>query len=273
MNFAKTLMRAASVALLAGAAVPAFAGYQVLDGWELLTPATDTKQIGRLNLVSGSALVQQEVNGSNQAFVGAKFSESGQIFSLTYTKENVVGAGDIGSPLLLGDFLTLSFTNVAGHVTALNAGGGFKYVFDSGIFTIAGTGGTYATGTIVGLGGNSSSTNVIGGVNGDSTVLGTVLNYLASPFDFKDNLGNSLQSAMAAGDVLFEAVTNNNTTNVVGFGACGFTTTGAGNQCISLNVASAGDAYLVKNIPEPGSLLLGGAALVGLGVVRRRRSK
>ncbi|WP_458232460.1 hypothetical protein [Roseateles sp. P5_E8] len=273
MTFAKKLMHAASVALLAGAAAPAFAAYQVLDGWELLTPVTDTKQIGRLNLVSGTATVNQEVDGTGNAFVNAKFTESGQIFSVTYTKENVVGAGDSGSPSFLGDFLTLSFTNVAGHVTALNPGGGFKYVFDSGNFAIAGTGGSYASGTIVGLGGNSSSTAVIGGINGDSTVLGTVLNYLKTPFDFKDSAGVSLQSEMAAGNVLFEAVTNNNTTGVIGAGACSFVTYGAGNGCVSLTVASAGDAYLVRKLPEPGSLLLGGLALVGLGFVRRRQSK
>lgn len=281
MKLSKIIPRLSAVVLAVAASVSANAGYVVLDGWELVTPgggggATDTKPIGRLNLVSGTSTVEQEINGSGNAFVGALFSESGLIFSISYTAENVVGAGDFGLPIGLPDDLTIEFKNVAGHVSALN-GTGFKYVFDSGTFSIAGLGGPYANGSIVGIGGNTAATAIIGGVNGDSTLLGNVLMSVPG-FDLKDNLGISLLPKLATGEVLFEAVTNNNVTSGVGnappptFGACSFAPKFGIDKCQTFSVASAGDAYLVK-VPEPGSLALVGLALVGVASLTRRNSK
>lgn len=272
MKFNHTLRAATAATVLATASLSASAGLVVLDGWQLVTPNINVSNIGRLNLVSGTATVLQEVNGSNNAFVNAKFSESGSIFSLSYTKENVVGAGDTGSPTSLGETLTLGFTNVLGHVTALNAGGGFKYVFDSGNVLLSGTSGNYASGSIVGIGGNLGSTTIVGGVNGDSTILAAIGAILNVSFDLRDSLGVSLKPDLLAGKVLFEAVTNNNITSSSGFGACGFTPFVAGDRCQTFSVASAGDAYLLRNVPEPGSIALLGLGLMGLGAMRRRKS-
>jgi hypothetical protein len=269
MNLKKTGQAVCAAALMIFASASASAGV-VLDGWQLVTPTGITTNIGRLNLVSGTSTVEQQVNGSGNAFVGAKFAEFGSIFSLSFTQENVVGAGDIGAPQLLSDSLTLAFTNVMGTVTALNAGGGFHYVFDSGSFVISGIGGNYASGSIVGLGGNASSTAIIGGFNGDSTVLAAISSILNLNFDMRDSSGVSLKPELASGNVLFEAVTNNNTTGVLGTGRCSF----AENAfCASVTVASAGDAYLIRQVPEPGSLALAGFALLGLGAARRRSRK
>ena len=270
MNF-KHVVRAAAAAALVAVSASASAGYVVLDGWQLNTPNTTVTNIGRLGLGGGGATVEQEVNGLGQAFVGAKFVESGSVFSVTYTPENVPGAGDNGGlSVISNELLTISFTNVAGKVIALNPGGGFKYQFTSGNFLMSGLGGTYAAGSIVGLGGNASSTAVIGGFNGDSTLLAYVAAFLKPTFDIKDSIGNSLKNDMTNGKVLFQAVTNNNTTGFLGTGACTFDAT---KTCSTVRVTSAGDAYLVRDIPEPASIALAGVALLGLGIARRRSAK
>ncbi len=255
----------ASLGLVAAVSTPAHA-LEVLDGWELETTTGSTDNIGRLNLVSGTATVEQEVDGTGNVFVGAAFAESGTIYSISYTEENVVGAGDTGAPQLLHTMLTISFFDVVGEVTALNATGGFEYTFTSGTFNISAAGGGTATGSIIGIGGNAASTDIVGGINGDSTILATILS-TTDIFNIYDSGGVLLNAGFASGAYLFEAVTNNNLTDLLGTGACTFD---AQATCLTFSVASAGDAYIVQ-VPEPATLGLIGLGLLGMGFAARKR--
>jgi hypothetical protein len=270
MSFKETGRAVCAAVSMALASASASASI-VLDDWQLFTPTGVTTHIGRLNLVGGTSTVEQQVDGTGNAFVGAEFSEFGAVFSVTFTPENAVGAGDSGGPSGLSDSLVLTFSNVMGTVTALNAGGGFHYVFDSGTFLMSGIGGNYASGSLVGSGGDATSTL---GFTGDSTMLERIASILNLNFDVRDNTGVSLKPDLATGNVLFEAMTHNTTTGTLGVGACTFRSDA---RCISRSVASAGEGYLARttsSVPEPASLALVGFGLLALRTARRgsRRS-
>jgi hypothetical protein len=263
----------AAAALTLGLSLPAEAGLVVLDAWQLQTAAGTTTNIGRLNLVSGSSTVYQEVNGAGDVFVGASFAETGVIYSISYTPNSVVGPLDVGAPVALTENLTITFSNVAGHVDSLLSGGGFHFLFDSGSFVITGdvNGGT-ASGSIVGLDGTVGSSLTATGVTGATTILGQILS--TSGITFRDSGGISLNSLLASGEILFEATTNNQITSASAVGACpAGTPFDAGDQCRTVLAASAGDAYLVRAVPEPSGVALAGLALGLLGFVSRRAKK
>jgi hypothetical protein len=273
--FHKKMLAAAAVSLTLGLGAASQAAAQtIIDGWTLVSPGTagTVEDIGRLNLVSGTATVEQEVGGGGNVFVGARFEESGSIFSISYTPENTVGAGDVGAPVGLNETLTISFTDVMGVVTSLLGGGGFEYNFTSGSFSLSGSAGLYATGSIIGIGGSAAATQIIGGVNGDSTILAQILNTFLG-LDILNGAGISLLPQLATGEVLFQVVTNNNVTSLLGGpGACSFD---AAAICQSFSVASAGDAYLTETllVPEPGALSLAALGLLSIGMASRRRKQ
>lgn len=287
-----TALRAlAAAAVMACVSAPAMAAYQVLDGWQITipgfahgSPVTNTyTNIGHLVLGGGSANVTQQLNGSGNAYVGAQFTETGSINTVTYITENVVGNGDFGpqhffgvGPDLKPYELDLAFSNVAGYVDSL-IGSGFHYTFTSGSFSliavVGGVSTTVSTGSIIGLGGDTSTTNVIGGTTGSSTVLAKVANQLFG-FDVADSTGTSLAAGFASGAYLFQATTTN-TVNAISpvVGGCTFDGGKTFGPCVSLQVTSEGALNVVKKLPEPGSLALIGLALAGAGAVRRRKTQ
>ena len=254
---------------LAVAALPAFAApaqSAVLDAWQLVINGNTYDDIGRLSLTAGSAQIQQET----PIAVGARFTEAGFIFSISYVQDNVVGAGDttiFPSAFAPNDALELVFTNVTGQVTSVGPGLGFGFDFQSGDLTIqtAITDTLLATGTVTGVGGTLQATPGISGVNGES-VTQVRIDSLFNGFAILDSAGNPVDLSTA----LFEAVTNNQTTGVVGSGPCTFDATA---NCITFNVNSNGDAFLVTQVPEPGTLALLGAsmAVLGFGALRRKK--
>lgn len=292
MKFTTALRALAATAALAGVSAPALAGYQILDGWQITIPGfvhnpgpTETyTNIGHLVLGGGTATVSQQVNNSNQAFVGALFSESGSVNSIAYVSENVVGNGDNGQQKIFGVgpdgeayALELAFSNVAGYVDSL-VGSGFHYTFTSGSYSlntvINGVHTSVAGGSIIGLGGDTNTTNVIGGTTGSSTVLAAVATQLFN-FNVADSTGASLSSGFAEGQYLFQATTTNtlNGGSVVGGDGCTFDGGATFVRCVNVQVTSEGALNVVKNVPEPASLALIGLALAGASVARRRKTQ
>lgn len=265
MKVKKAVVALAAAAAATFASIPAHA-LIVLDGWQLKTATTLTTNIGRLNLVSGSAVVEQEVLGTN-VFVGAEFRESGQIFSISYTPENVVGPLDTGFPSSLPTSITIAFTGVTGFVDAL-VGSGAHLVFTGGSYTISSGDGSSASGSVVGLDGTLSTSSTISGATGATTLIGSILSSTPG-FDMRDSTGASLLADLASGKVFFEVTTNNQVTAPFATGACSFDPLAT---CVKVNAASAGDAYLAE-LPEPGSVALVGAALLAAGGVARRNRK
>jgi hypothetical protein len=252
--------------------VSASAQAVVVDGWQLNTNAagiaSNNVNIGHLNLSGGSATVQQEINGGGTPFVGAEFREFGQIFSISYTGENVPGANDFGFPQLFagGLGLRIVFDGLAGNITSFNAGtGAVTYSFAAGVGDVFLQGSTDGFATFVNLAEFEMSSPSGGDLNDFFGAAQTNLAAGYTPGLFKDSLGVAFNPEFLLVDI--------ETNNTIGApasapGICAFDAT---KTCVSLLINSDGSLDLLT-VPEPGMLGLLGIAIAGLGFVGRRKS-
>jgi len=250
----------------------------VQDGWGMSALTSNTLNIGHLNLAGGAATVNQQVGVDGNPFVGASFFEYGQIFTTTYTKENVAGFNDFGFPTaytspLAG--LQVVFSGLAGSVTAYDATTGkINYMFAPGLGTITlqgTTDGSVFT-DLATLALRSPSGGDLGDffgnaqTQGQSTIFAQFVSFLNG---FNIDLAGAGLGYSDPTDLFLQVVTTNKIgTPASGVGACEFDET---LDCRTLFVTSDGSADLLQ-IPEPSTLALLGIGLLGFASSRRRVS-
>ncbi len=278
-KFVASAITAATLVVGAPLASAAFTQDDVVDSWGLNTPGGGlTEDIGHLNLGGGIATVTQEVDSmSFEPFVGARFTEFGNIFTITFTPESDPGQGDSGPQGILNSYqLELRFSGLTGSVTSFNSGtGALGYEFDAGVGTI----GLYEASTPNLLASFQMTDPSGGGLNnffgaaqstdGTSTIFGLVLDSVPNLFLFDD--GTSMDPLILQSLVYGLVITTNTiSAPFINAGACSFD---AAATCFQGNVTSEGTFdLLVETVPEPLPITLLGLGMLMLSLVRSRKA-
>jgi hypothetical protein len=291
LNVKRKLMGAAAGALLLGlTAHPANA--DVIDAWRLnlseitgtfdtgggvIAPMTDAVNVDNLGLVNGFSTVTQQLSGG--APFGQTFTDVGTVeISPTYSVEG--GGGGILSSIFNGYdlFFTFDLTGIFNADSTITFDPCVACVslyladdFDWDLST--GQSELLATFDLISPSGGSDL-NFFGGANPNATIDITLLeNTSVYPNLYADSSNSPLPflTTLHLGN-LNALVDPEFDPNPEFFGPGNCDSAKGGTDCTSavLHTQNAGQ-YNVTDIPEPGTLALLGAGLLGLGYVVRRR--
>jgi hypothetical protein len=243
----RTLLAAAAVSALiaVGASSSANAtvvGYDFSDGAQSITNINNIA-------ISDPATIIQGINSSGSA-IGQAFTETGTL-NLTNYYTNTGSTGTISNAYFS---YTLSGTEELVNGTP-------ELVFNKGgTITLNVNGSAYATFTLV-TGGSTGEFQVVGG-NGTTV---TTIQILAKQTSGPSNVFTQA----TGGPITFELVNDLPTiTSTSSPTACPAGISSA--ECVTIGAVSSGT--LLAAVPEPASLAVFGMGLLGMGLLRRRKS-
>lgn len=275
MEFKKIALAAVLTGSAAVMSFPAQAGWEILDAWQMNLSGGNNNNIGHLIVGGGFSTVTQELDAAGNVFIGAKFTNLGGLYSITYSSENVAGSGDFGPLSLLTNQIQYSFSGLAGTVTDVNPITGeisFSYTAGVGSITLQEFGGpVIATFSVADpSGGEIGSFIGTADVSGTSNITAELLTETYANL-FQDISGKN----MLPGEIRFAL----DTTNKYQAGSplataysCDFSAAGL---CADISLTQEGSVNALartSDVPEPATLALLALGILGMGTVTRRRS-